>query len=564
MTLTSAQAPAFPRLSKNEKGLIERLREATGRPIEVYCADDAAMDSGQEDAWLLDEQAANPSPSDFQTRAEVPTSLLAQAAESDQAVTTVIDGDVFVAMRLDRQYGRVAVARGGREDGEWLRRLFETAAALHRSGASARDLTTENELFAAQLSSDLEELSFLRSMVDSLTSGRSNDNLTSLAHATLPVLNTTVRACCMAFMNLPNPSEPYRAEACVVIGSKPIDPTVLSLAVHRYGPAALHGPVVKNWDITNLPDAATLWDHAELVPGVRSLVIVPLNSGERMLGWLVAINREPSTDPIPQQSWQLSSDEFGSGEATLMATTASILATHAANLELVREKERLMVSMVRSLVSAIESKDQYTRGHSERVALFTRRLAHQIGYDGKSLENIYLSALLHDVGKIGVSDAVLQKEGKLTEEEYAEIARHPNEGWAILCDIEHLEAILPGVLHHHERWDGRGYPDGLHGMEIPLDGRVMAVADAYDAMTSDRPYRPGMPSDKAEAILLGGAGKQWDPSCVEAFLSCIGDIRRIKSEYRLRERKSRTPLRDFSEKLVHEVTDAITSSPPKA
>ncbi|QDV78898.1 HD-GYP domain-containing protein [Botrimarina mediterranea] len=563
MTQTTAQAPALRRLSKDEKGLVEHLTEATGGPIEVFCADDAAIDGNDRCTWFLDDQAAEPAPTDYHDLAVVPTSLLIQAAESDHACLDVVGDESMVAMRLNRQGDRVAVARGTQEEGELLRRLFATAAALHRSGDSARNLSTENELFAAQLSSDLEELSFLRSMVESLTSGRSNDNLTSLAHATLPVLNTTVRACCMAFMNLPDPSDPYRADAGVVIGSTPVNSASLSIAVQRYGPAALRGPVVKNWDTTNLPNAATLWDSSELIPGVRSLVIVPLNSGERMLGWLVAVNREPSLDPIPQKSWQLASEEFGSGEATLMATTASILATHAANLELVREKERLMVSMVRSLVSAIESKDQYTRGHSERVALFTRRLAHQIGYDGKALENIYLSALLHDVGKIGVSDAVLQKEGKLTEEEYAEIARHPNEGWAILCDIEHLEGILPGVLHHHERWDGRGYPDGLHGLEIPLDGRIMAVADAYDAMTSDRPYRAGMPSEKAEAILLEGAGKQWDPSCVEAFIGCIGDIRRIKSEYRLRDRKCRAPLRNQNEKLVHEVTGAMYLLPPR-
>ncbi|CAN0349315.1 unnamed protein product, partial [Ectocarpus sp. 4 AP-2014] len=273
--------------------------------------------------------------------------------------------------------------------------------------------------------------------------------------------------------------------------------------------------------------------------GVSSLVLTPLRSGARMLGWLLAVNRCSLANSALENSWQLSSDEFGSGEATLMATTASVLATHAANLDLLHEKEQLMVSMVRTLVSAIESKDKYTRGHSERVALYTKRLAEEMGYFDNEVENIYLSALLHDVGKIGVRDAVLQKDGRLTDEEYNEISRHPDEGWAILGDLGQLRTVLPGVLHHHERWDGRGYPDGLAGEDIPLDGRVMAVADAFDAMTSDRAYRKGMPLEKAESILQEGSGTQWDEKCINAFMACREDIHRIKEEYQESDRKVR-------------------------
>ncbi len=561
VTLTTAQAPSIRRLTNDEIGLLERLREAIGKPLDVYYGVDKPVDSGEGDVWLLDEEAVLPAHPAHPSRVPAPGSLLSLAAQSDGPVATYVDDDALVAIRVGPRSRRVAVAHGKRQDAEWLRRLLQTASALHRAGASALSLNSENDLFAAQLASDLEELSFLRSMVESLTRGRADDDLTSLVDATLPVLNTTVRACCLAFMSLPDPQAPYAAEVGVAVGSAPINGASLSEVVRRFGPGAARGPLVKNWDVTNLPDAATLWDDTEMVPGVHSLVIAPLSSGERMLGWLVAINREPSGDLTMQRSWQLCSDEFGSGEATLIATTASILATHAANLDLVREKERLMVSMVRALVSAIESKDQYTRGHSERVALYTRRLAEQIGYDEKSLENIYLSAVLHDVGKIGVRDAVLRKAGKLTDEEFAEIACHPDEGWAILCDIEQLGSILPGVLHHHERWDGRGYPDGLAGRAIPLDGRILSVADAYDAMTSDRPYRMGMPSEKAEAILREGAGVQWDPDCIEAFLGCIDEIRRIKATYRLRERKSRKPQVNPTEPLAPETADESGSAP---
>lgn len=557
MTLSATQSLSGDTFSKEERALLRRLQEAVGRPVEVYASSPASATGEDTPSWRCVATTGQPSPPAQPAPTGSFAATLRKASQSGQAELARAESNeannAAFAIRLGAWSGRIAVVRGQAGEGDLLRRLLETTTALHVASSSADDLTEENDLFAAQLASDLEELTFLRSMVESLTNGRASSNLCSLAQATLPVLNATVRARCMAFLSLPNPADAYTTEVGSLIGEAPLDHGTLELAVRRFGPSATRGPLVKNWDVANLPDAATLWEDAEHVPGVRSLVIVPLTSGERMLGWLVAANRERCVDLNPQSSWQLCSDEFGSGEATLMATTASILATHAANLELIREKELLMVSMVRSLVSAIESKDKYTRGHSERVALYTQRLARQIGYNKLATENIYLSALLHDVGKIGVSDAVLKKEGKLTEEEYAEIARHPDEGWAILCDLDQLQAILPGVLHHHERWDGRGYPDNLQGIEIPIDGRVMAVADAYDAMTSDRPYRAGMPTEKAEAILRDGAGTQWDPECVAAFLDCIDDIRRIKAEYKQRERKVREPKRSMDEKLPHEI-----------
>ncbi|MBP86544.1 MAG: hypothetical protein CMJ64_07505 [Planctomycetaceae bacterium] len=146
-------------------------------------------------------------------------------------------------------------------------------------------------------------------------------------------------------------------------------------------------------------------------------------------------------------------------------------------------------------------------------------------------ERLYLTGLLHDVGKIGVRDAVLSKPGALTDEEFEEIKEHPDKGWAILQDLNPLSYVLPSVLHHHENYDGRGYPDNLAGEDIPLDGRILAVADAYDAMTSDRPYRSGMPHEKAEAILRNGAGSQWDAEGIDAFFRAMPDILHIKETY---------------------------------
>ena len=215
-----------------------------------------------------------------------------------------------------------------------------------------------------------------------------------------------------------------------------------------------------------------------------------------------------------------------------MATAASIMATQASNIDLLHEREDLIVRVVRTLVSAIEAKDVYTCGHSERVALYGRCLATQCGYSHSEAEKLYLTGLLHDVGKIGVSDATLNKPGALTADEFAEIKRHPDEGWSILRDLQQLSYVLPGVLHHHERYDGRGYPDQLSGESIPMDGRILAVADAYDAMTSDRSYRRGLSVQKAEEILRDGRGTQWDARVVDAYFAVRDQIDYIRTTYR--------------------------------
>jgi len=166
-------------------------------------------------------------------------------------------------------------------------------------------------------------------------------------------------------------------------------------------------------------------------------------------------------------------------------------------------------------------------------------LAEQLGYSQEEAQRMYLTGLLHDVGKIGVSDATLNKPSKLTDKEFAEIKRHPHEGWVILQGLDSLAYVMPGVLQHHERFDGTGYPDGLLGEDISLDGRILAVADAYDAMTSDRPYRKGMPNEKAEAILIEGAGTQWDANVVNAFIDIRDDIHKIRTSYTPKERPMR-------------------------
>jgi len=154
-------------------------------------------------------------------------------------------------------------------------------------------------------------------------------------------------------------------------------------------------------------------------------------------------------------------------------------------------------------------------------------LARQLGCDKEELNTIYLSGLLHDIGKIGIDDNVLRKPGPLTPEEFEHIKTHPDLGCRILDGVKQLDQVLPVVRHHHEAWNGAGYPVGLKEEECPFLARIVAVADSMDAMSSDRPYRKGMSDEKLDSILRDGAGKQWDPRIVEAAFQVREELRRI-------------------------------------
>ncbi|MGI4790834.1 MAG: diguanylate cyclase domain-containing protein [Janthinobacterium lividum] len=177
--------------------------------------------------------------------------------------------------------------------------------------------------------------------------------------------------------------------------------------------------------------------------------------------------------------------------------------------------------MLDALVTAVDNKDRYTRKHSEDVMAYSLMIAQELKLDEVMQHTIAVAALLHDVGKVGVPDAVLRKPGKLTAAEFEAVKQHPEMGAILVNAVPGLEGTLDAVRHHHERWDGGGYPSGLKGSQTPLIARLMAVADAFSAMTTDRPYRQGMERETALSILGEGAGTQWDPECVEAFLKAL-------------------------------------------
>jgi len=186
-------------------------------------------------------------------------------------------------------------------------------------------------------------------------------------------------------------------------------------------------------------------------------------------------------------------------------------------------KETLF-GLVGCLTTAIDAKDPYKRGHSERVARIAVRLGQQLRLPGELLSDLYLAGLLHDIGKIGVSERVLQKPGALTSEEQAEVRSHITAGDRVLGTIKQLQHLRLAVRHHHEHYDGKGYPEGLAREQIPLLARILAVADACDAMMSARPHRAALAPERMEAVLAEGAGKQWDPQIVEQFLACRQEL----------------------------------------
>lgn len=197
-----------------------------------------------------------------------------------------------------------------------------------------------------------------------------------------------------------------------------------------------------------------------------------------------------------------------------------------------KKLERISMQIVKALSGAVDAKDTYTNGHSLRVAEYSREIARRAGLAGEIQDDIYMMGLLHDVGKIGVPDAIINKPAHLTEEEFTVIRNHPVMGARILKNIKDFPKLITGARWHHERYDGRGYPDGIIGEEIPLEARIIAVADAYDAMSSRRSYRDVLPQEIVRSEIETGKGTQFDPVMTEIMLNMIDD----DTDYQMRER----------------------------
>ncbi len=264
-----------------------------------------------------------------------------------------------------------------------------------------------------------------------------------------------------------------------------------------------HGDEVRHW-IAN-PETAEL--------DVRSYMAAPLKVRGATFGFLHAYTARQGVRFTEGQRKGLS---VFSGRAANAIETARIY----------RNLQNTFTQTMESFARAIEAKDPYTHGHSDRVAMYSRLVAHAMGLPGVEVDRISHGGLMHDIGKIGIRGTDLNKPQKLTPEEYTMFKSHPVQGKRIIEPISFLVHLVPCVYHHHEAWDGTGYPVGLDGEAIPLEARILAVADSYDAMTSNRPYRKALPHDIAVAEFRRCSGRQFDPQVVLAFLDVIEKHRR--------------------------------------
>ncbi len=257
---------------------------------------------------------------------------------------------------------------------------------------------------------------------------------------------------------------------------------------------------------------------------VKSIIAVPLYSTEKsesslaeitqnsncIIGLMVAINR-------------IDKEDFDSTDVKLFNSVANSCAVFIENGRLFKDLEELFIGSLKALTRSIDAKDKYTRGHSERVAFIARwiaeRLSDQHSLEEEQLNKVYLAGLLHDIGKIGIDEAVLRKEGKLTEKEMDRIRKHPSIGAGILREMKQMREIVPGVLYHHERVDGKGYPNGLVGDEIPLISKIIGLADSFDAMTSKRTYRSEKTVEQALEEIEKGLGTQFDEKIGRVFIN---------------------------------------------
>ena len=401
------------------------------------------------------------------------------------------------------------IARQNCWNADMLSRMGQLATEKMAGEQRQKALDKEVHDLSINLSTTYEEISLLYRLTQKLKLSSKDEELAKLA---LEWLSEVVPAESLAIQLTPssktgslNPDA--RTEPLMLaFGPCPLDCDELSRLIAHCDLQPGHQPLIVNQLATQAED----WPF----PAVREMILVPLREGENCFGWLVAFNHAQG-------------GEFGTVEASMLGSVGAILGIHSGNAELYHQQREFFAGVVRALTSAIDAKDPYTCGHSDRVARVAVRLAEELGCDRKQIDTIYLSGLLHDVGKIGIDDHVLRKPGKLTEAEYEHIKTHAEIGYKILVDIKQLDEVLPVVLHHHEQWDGKGYPRALAGENIPLLARIVAVADSFDAMSSDRPYRPGMDDEKLDGIMRNGAGQQWDAAVVAAFFHARDEIRKI-------------------------------------
>jgi putative nucleotidyltransferase with HDIG domain len=387
-----------------------------------------------------------------------------------------------------------------------IQRQARLLLGMIRDQVRLAGMELELDSLSGQLANTYEELSLIYQLSSGMKINRRASDF--FKQACLDVMDVMgVKGMGVALKNSPDQPDP------VLYGSLSLPPG----KVHRLSEELMRvlsgrkSPLLVN-DLAGDKTFSWLSDFA------HRIIAVPLQRQDQILGCLFGIDKLVG--------------DFDSVDSKLLNSIANESAIYLENVKLFEDVHGLMMGLLHSLTSAVDAKDAYTCGHSERVALLSRHLAQVIKLSEHDVERIYMAGLLHDVGKIGVPEAVLQKTGKLTAEEFEQMKKHPEIGARILHDIKQVKDILPGVMHHHERYDGKGYPSGLCAENIPLMGRIICLADCFDAMTSNRTYRKALPLEVALTEIRRCSGTQFDPGLAEAFLRTgIEEFRELLRDY---------------------------------
>ncbi|MDP6544732.1 MAG: HD domain-containing protein [Phycisphaerae bacterium] len=400
-------------------------------------------------------------------------------------------------MQLDREYmsklGQEACDRAGlspKQLAGLLEQMLGAETACHTS-------TDELATLSNNLATTYEELSLVYRISGSMQlTQRPKAYLQNVCEELVEVMGVSTAVAIV----YPNAKSAEAQEMIVVAGGCGLDDKQLALLASKY--------MVPRFGDDNRGVVDNHFQHEEdqWPDGqIRRLVSVPLVADGPPCGILISIDKLDR--------------EFDSVDLKLLSSIGNQSAVFLANSRLYGDLQDLLMGVLHALSATIDAKDPYTCGHSRRVALISRRLAEKVGFDAERVHRIYLAGLLHDIGKIGVPEAVLCKAGKLTDDEYTEMKSHPLLGAKILGGIRQLDDIIPGILSHHERLDGKGYPNGLHAEELSMDSLIVGLADSFDAMTSDRIYRKDLPIDVVRKEIEDNAGLQFDGSLVVEFLS---------------------------------------------
>jgi len=369
----------------------------------------------------------------------------------------------------------------------------------HLAGLAGETWANRNEIeaVAEELSLSFEDLSLYARISTHMRSLQFSEEMLK---ALVKELQETLRVD-LAFIELPDREEYNAIVAGRELQERVSDQEAFAHNLIQSIPAQAPS-LEQDYFIVN--DSSTMPGYRELHPEPYRFLAVRVAHDATFDGWLGLV------------SFKLE-EHFRQSELRLLQSMAKQISALLANVDLYHELEKFVINMVKSLVFAIEAKDVYTRGHSERVNRYAMLMAERLQLDKTQQDILNWASILHDIGKIGVPGSILNKPAGLNEEEFNVIKGHSKKGHDILAPLEQLASCLPGILHHHERVDGKGYPHGLKGEEIPFLARIIAVADTFDAITSNRAYRPAKAAEKALAVIKEVAGTQLDPKVVKAF-----------------------------------------------